>query len=1080
MSSAEQLNIVLDCIKSCIKLVDEKKNESVIRHNFSSYLRLIYPDSPSWVNRHIENSETLVKLEDSKKSKIGFVDSLIDLTAIEYESNLSNKSKFQEGFSQVQKYCLSLVNEGHPSDLIIGILSDTVRWYAYRISDHSAGINSINLELIESIDLSSANTNAAKNLLFFLDKYLGRIGARPLNASSIALDFGFNSIYARSHIASLNMVVNKAFDEKAEYADLIQELWCKFINYIRDKDLVVKFDIKGYTDEFYILTFAKLVFANVISQKALISDVQQIKDILNGNFFTSKGLRNFIEYDYFGWINSDPYLSLLAPVAQDIQSDLLAYNFKIPPSEDLFGKLFVELAKRTKRLLLGQEWTPAWLANFLVEKAIASIPNGENLRLLDMCCGSGSIIVEAIKSAKKHIEKTRTHLQKKEQIFELTSSITGFDIDPLAVMLSKISWLLAAGDWLQPYGKYSIDIPVYHADSLFAITPVSKVDNDNSDEFHQLKIADHILRLPSFLVTPAYQPIFDSILDLGYKWGVDSSNISELNQNLFENFLENEFNKFNEIEVTNDQSKKIADFSFQLTKIIQKLHQEGLNGVWAFILRNSYRPGLVGAQFNGIVANPPWLTLSKIADNPYKEVLVEKAEKYCIKPSGSSFLHVDLSSIFLLHAIDKYLIEGASVACILPDSILNGAHHEPLRSGQYVKSERNIKLNINELWKIEESTFKNKAVVLIGNKSEFIAKNKVPGGLLKSDQIESFDFYKYSKEKRTAWSSDENSIKIENKLLTDYAKKFKQGADVMPRTLFFFEVTPCAHENSETQLFTIESINVLNSDKAFLIKDAKKMKNYKLQKHLVPKNLLFDVLISQQLTPFHMAESNKAFLPIKKDRNSEWNVISQYDFASCESSSQRAIQSIIQGLGNDRTLNDIWNLLNTRKKLSQQKIENDKYLILSGAGGANICSAFIKIKNVDMIIDQTLYWSMVDTENEALYIVGLLNSEAMNHKIKNFQPEGSFGKRHIHSLPFGFIPVFNDEDLSHLEISKITLKLICEYNEQIELDDEVKKLLNPNFFKLAQRRSRLSRIIKKLPSYEKYENLCEDLIEKSN
>ena len=55
----------------------------------------------------------------------------------------------------------------------------------------------------------------------------------------------------------------------------------------------------------------------------------------------------------------------------------------------------------------------------------------------------------------------------------LTRAATGFDIDPLAVMLAKTTWVVTLSQYLQGAGQ-DVVIPIYHADSLFATTPVTR------------------------------------------------------------------------------------------------------------------------------------------------------------------------------------------------------------------------------------------------------------------------------------------------------------------------------------------------------------------------------------------------------------------------------------------------------------------------------------------------------------------------------------------------------------------------------------------------------------------------------
>jgi hypothetical protein len=82
-----------------INLIADEKNEQAIRDSFTSYLRRIFPDHPSWVIRHIQGSESAVRISKANKTSTGFVDNLVDLTAIEYEGNLSIRAKYEEGYN---------------------------------------------------------------------------------------------------------------------------------------------------------------------------------------------------------------------------------------------------------------------------------------------------------------------------------------------------------------------------------------------------------------------------------------------------------------------------------------------------------------------------------------------------------------------------------------------------------------------------------------------------------------------------------------------------------------------------------------------------------------------------------------------------------------------------------------------------------------------------------------------------------------------------------------------------------------------------------------------------------------------
>lgn len=1067
-------------IRDANKLISDNRNEQVIRDSFTSYLRHIFPDQPSWVIRHIQGSEAAVKIEKRVKSGIGFVDNLVDLSAIEYESNLTVQAKFNTGYNQVKDYCSSLVNKGHDPELIVGILSDTVRWYAYEIDleqlpEGPCSGENIALKELEFIDCANVNDVSANSLIRFLSKYLGRIGARPVTAYSISKDLGFDSPFCQTHIQPLATSVKKAFQDNPKYSNLIAELWCSFVSYLREEGVSDQFDLTTYVDEYYIQTLGKLICANYIEGRALSSEEAELTTILNGIFFENKGLINFVEYDYFGWLNTEPYLREILPIASAIQQDLVAYNFKASTEEDLFGQLMAQLANRSQRILLGQEWTPSWLSHKLVHHVVEKVPNAEPLRLIDMCCGSGSMVVETIKITKERIQSTEADASPERKLHLLVQSITGFDIDPLAVMLSKINWVLTAIDWLQPLGSHSVSIPIYHADSLFAITPVSSNFDSQEQSVYSLKVAEHSIDLPEYLISPEFRRLFDALIDTSYRIIMDllqqpQSNIAIATIKTYYDPIIADL----DIEISAEQQEQILTFLQEFIQKVDALNRDGRNGIWAYILRNSFRPGLVSGQFNGLISNPPWLALSKIANNPYQLILKQKAEAFNIKPAGSSHLHIELATIFLLHAIKRYLVDNARVACIVPETVLNGHHHNPFRKFQFLTSSDPVSFDIEEIWKVQEGVFKNNAVILYGRKGnpEVELETPIPGKLmLPNGTLTATFFYRNKQGERTAWS--EQQLNVTDTGFYNPAN-FRQGADIMPRNLLFYETA----STTNSRLLSTKSINPATSPLAFTLKDAKNNLSFILSERLLPADLFFDVVTSNLLTPFDLAPVQKALLPIRKNSSGTWEMIPTVELNAKGLVTRNTFQEICRDISPNADIATLFNKINTRGKLVQQIISDNGFIVFTGAGGGKVCSAYISLNdyNADrLILDQTVYWAQVETEDEAVYLTGLLNSEAINSIIEDFQPRGAFGKRHVHKLPFGVTPPYDPYQAAHQDVVSRTRILIQEYEALKYSAPEISNLLNPNSGTLSRRRSMLYQHIKSLSAYSEYEEACKAL-----
>ena len=73
------------------------------------------------------------------------------------------------------------------------------------------------------------------------------------------------------------------------------------------------------------------------------------------------------------------------------------------------------------------------------------------------------------------------------------------------------------------------------------------------------------------------------------------------------------------------------------------------------------------------------------------------------------------------------------------------------------------------------------------------------------------------------------------------------------------------------------------------------------------------------------------------------------------------------------------------------------------------------------VVDSKCYWFATDSEEEAHYLVGILNSAFVNMAIKPLQTQGLQGERDIHRRPFEAcnIPLFNPKNKRHMRIAEL-------------------------------------------------------------
>lgn len=1031
--------------------------ESVLSSLFQQHLPAMYPTRPWWVRRHAEGAEAFTRFFKGGKLGYGFVDALVGATAIEYEADLTKPGVEDHARKQVREYVAGQVNSGTDIKQLVGIVSDTLRWKAYtaHFTDQASttppfGETDIHLEPIDSLDLSKPRAHESVEFRNFLERHMGRIGARPLNATHLAEDLGLDSLFGKKRRKALADVYRAAKSGRPDYADMIARLWSELVDAIGG-GATRQLGVDEYIDEFYLITLAKLICANILDPSLKGRSDDELIAIINGEFFTGRGLPNYVEYDLFGWLGDDAATSGLLTVADAIQKDLMAYDFRNVQQEDLFGALLSKLGRKHTRLILGQELTPSWLARRLV-RDLASRLGDEPMRLIDTACGSGALLVEGLQVEAERIDASATPASRAARML---AAVTGFDIDPLAALFAKTNWVIVMKDHLRHLGD--VTIPVFHTDSLFAGV-------HGEDERFQLKLDDTMVEPPAILLTSRNRPVFDTILSRSY----ESAMIAAKSERLPDETTATAIADLALTDIPGSSPSDLAavtTFATALIRAMTRLQKEKRNGLWSYVIRNTSRAAQSGHEFNVLAINPPWLALSKIKDNPYAVLLARLARDFGVEPAAQSFLHVEMATVFLLESVRRYLAPDAVFGCIMPSAIMNGNHQNRFRSGAYEKSRRPVSLDIDTIWSIDRRTFKNDAVVVLGSKTTFKPKVSYPGLELWAGGDTPHDFYTISGSyadgnDRVVWSAEPSSSTVGFGF--DPAP-FRQGADLFPRTAWFhvFDAMPNGRWSSSSPA-DFDAFR-------YLVSDSKKSKDFRLPKVAIDDEFVTNAILSHHLTPFHMASPAKMLIPARYEAG-RWRAIKEAELVTAGAGTRQALSAIAKEIMTAPT--SLFAALDLRRKLSQQHWTPGKHIVLSGAGGANPCAAWL---NPDeslagrVVFDQTVYWTPVDTKDEALYLVGAINSPACGDLIRPFQPRGQQGPRHVHTLPFGVTPPFDADDDSHMALVEATRRLVDALSLQKSTDPKLSKSMVPSGGSLATRRSYVIAALRKLPQWTAYE-----------
>ncbi len=1064
------------CVAECAKHIAAGENEATLRSVFTSHLRSIAgTPTPWWAEEHVVRTEAALGVG---RAAPGFADNLVGLTAIEYERNLRVPAVHAHGLEQVHDYVAGLLNRGENPSSVRGVLSDTVVWEAYRVVDVSPtpavgaiSRHDITLGRIARIDCNAADLAAARQLHQFLVEQLGRDGGQVLTSDTLYTMLGATSAAGTGFATSCEAVVDAAFAAKPDYAAMVQHLWANFVSFV-GTTVVGVFDRKAYVHELYLLTLGKLIAANVLDQRALVSAPNELEGILDGRYFEAQGLTNLVEYDYFGWLARPPHVAGLVTVAREMQAALKAYDFSTIHPEDLFGRLVAQMAEETQRVLLGQEPTPAWLVSQVVDAVDARQPEETLRHYVDPCCGSGAFIAAVVEKRAKAVGFLSLSREARGQL--LCETIAGFDIDPLAVMLAKVSWLVAARPALDEFNSgFPTSIPIYHADSLFATAPLSgNVVVAATGDF-VLRLDTHSVTLPRFLTSPNLQAFFDE-----YSIGLYAAALAQARtkagvvSGLDVSTIRRDAEASSNIELVGLEVAGAETFGLDFARAMTTLERTGRNGLWLYMLRNGYRPAMVRGRYNGVVTNFPWLALSKLADNPYKATLHKLTVAFNIEPATESAPHLELATIFFLHAAEHYLGAEGAIGAVVPNSVLQGAHHTPFRAQAFQQPPSNLQLQVREVWTVEKAFSTNAAAVVLATKP--VASASLEGGHSDTSGVTRYPLYLSTLGNRNSWTR----FPIAQDGHAFYESL--QGADVMPRTTWFHELTPGTGPKG-IPLVQVDPIVVGASPLSYLIQLASLSEDFACTPgRRLKVDWQFPVLTSAHIVQFNTNTPANAILPLKP-RSGNNRKLAAATFGTDRVATAH-FKEIISELNRAWRPGAPWSSstlfekkLNFRNKLTAQRFSSGQNLVLVAAGGKHPCASSFRVTTATadrLVIDQTIYWFEVRDNDERDFVVGVLNSEALAMAIRPFQPSGNYGERHVHKLAVQVLPQWNSGLSEHRDVLRHTRALRAELGAAAAIDPKLRTVVSTPTASVAVRRTFIRRRLATLPSYIAYQAAC--------
>ena len=1005
-------------------------SEPAKSQRFTLLMNDLFGIQPGFIEDYVSGIEKYVRIKQKDRIIKGRIDNLFGNLIIEFERDLA-KTK-DEAKEQIKKYVACLWSQETPSQRApyLCIAGDGINFCVYSPAIEDPIKIDIKPEEIQLEIVEQANFLLLKpqEVYFWLDRYFLRKEILPPKTENIVKDFGVKSHAFK--VASQDLLsLWKNLKNRPQFK-VIYEGWGKYLRIVYGTSMA---DEELFIRHTYLATLAKLMAWCRFTEEKEVANDAQVLSLLQGQFFKDRGIENFLEEDFFSWLARNGARDDAIKIVRLLLSLFRNYNLR-ELSEDVLKSLYQELVDPKTRHDLGEYYTPDWLAHLMIQKIMGKSPKTS---LLDPACGSGTFLYLSIREKRDCLGDSFNTLK------HILNSIVGVDIHPLAVIVAKTNYILALGDLLKKR-KAKINIPIYLSDTVklpelekrvplgMPVIPSYYIELDGKSVYFPKKLVD----------TPT---LYDEAIEAVKDYAVQNKG-KQITEEGFLNFL-----NVSHPVLTKDTA--IAKSLFRIVEILKGFIESNRDSIWAFILKNIYKPLFLKGKFDIVIGNPPWLSYRYVELPKYQKFLKEQITQIYNLLSGRAELitHLELGTLFFIRTADLYLKQSGNISFVLPRSIFVADQHDALRKGMF----KGVNLTLSEIWDLEEvkPLFNVPACVLFAEKQTDkkilypIVGHKFKGDLPRRNSsldeakenlhVEDVQFFLHKRGKRSFWSLQKSIIEGE---VSYYKKHFYQGATIVPRSFWFVDVksSPLGFDPSLPPLETSKHAR----------KQAKSPYKGVIIKGSVESQFLYATFLSTDLLPFGHLDYRLVVLPIEPST-------SGYRLINSDEARKRGFLNLAEWLEKveeewerhreikAKDINAIqW--LDYRKKLTSQSPKT-KYWVLYNTSGATLCACVLENKPIkfeinkqevvagQFVVDHMCYYLQTSLKLEAYYLNAILNTAYIDQLIKPMQTRGQFGPRHIHKKVLEFpIPKFDPSDPRHLKLAELGEECSKKVNNWLE------------------------------------------------
>ena len=462
-------------------------------------------------------------------------------------------------------------------------------------------------------------------------------------------------------ISNNDLDYKSLFVLQTAYAIIIKLIACKVISKLLFND-----DIVYFSD------------LSLVGSNELREFIESLED---GYVFSAGGIKNLLEGDFFSWYslqeqwNEDFFVSIKKVIKAIDQYSNFSFN-NLYFAIDIFKDLYMKIMPNSVRHSLGEYFTPSWMANYVVKKSIKSI-NITNWRAIDPCCGSGIFIISLINEIIGNIDVSNmSETDKANIIKEITERVMGIDINPIAVLTARVSYLLTISPFIE---NCKFEIPVFLGDSA------------------NIPIREQVGGIPCYKYSiNTEKGQISVVLPCGF---VNDATFVEKMSRLQTNvkakkadlLYEQIIDLINPTEINDEIKKLILAFA---EKIVY-LHKNKWDGIWVRIATNFMLVARV-KEIDLIIGNPPWVKWEYLP-----QYYAEKIKSICIDRrifSGQRYMGAISLNICALIAnvtASTWLKKEGTLSFLMPKTLMTQDSYEGFRN--FYTNYEDIRLYIQEV-----------------------------------------------------------------------------------------------------------------------------------------------------------------------------------------------------------------------------------------------------------------------------------------------------------------------------------------------------------------------------------------------